>query len=188
MRAGRVSDKQEFSIALERVDGSPRRWRSGALALPQARVKSVRDIQGNLLSFAPAEDGIAIDSDAEGPLEARLEVAGSLLSREDIERQKLEYEERGRRSTFLWSIGSGVLTAAVTLGIALVNRPSPPRAEQVKAPLNFAELDQCRDSLERVATLANLQDQTLEDLRKLIRSHDEACRDRLEAALASLRR
>ena len=183
-----MNGKRKFLIALEPVEGQAGRWYSGALGLPQARVMSVRTNLGELVHFAPDDQGIAIVGTTANQLEAHIEVASDLLSQEDIERQKLEYEERGRRNTFLWSIGSGLLTAAVTLGVAWVNKPAVQHGKQTSAPPSFADLDQCRDSLERLSTLASNEDQILEDIRKLVRSHDEACRDRLEAALASLRR
>ena len=80
--------------------------------------------------------------------------------------------------------GYGAAQRCRALAGPAINR----RGRNERTSANLARIDQCRDSLERIATLANQPDQTLETIRSLIRKHDDICRDHLNAAVASSQR
>ena len=96
----------------------------------------------------------------------------------ELEKEKARSEDRWRSRTYLFSIGSSILTAAVTLGVAMIARPSPS-----KSTLNLDSVRFCRDSLRRLPTLAQLQNQTVPELSSAINRHVQDCDGILEALL-----
>ncbi len=68
-----------------------------------------------------------------------------------LDRQKIELDERWRHRTFLWTIGSAVLTAAVTIGVALIANGGQPGS---RPDIAAGPVEACRDSLRRLSTLA----------------------------------
>jgi hypothetical protein len=93
----------------------------------------------------------------------------------DFEREKLALEEKSRRQTFLWTVCSGVLTAAVTLSVAWLGVFG--KREQTKAPssISVERAVACRDSLQRLISLGLISGQTVPTLADAAARHKGAC-------------
>lgn len=103
-----------------------------------------------------------------------------------FEQDKLELGERWRRRTYLWTIASGLLTAAVTMGVAWVSTNSG--SQDPTSTIAVGPIEACRDSLRRLDTLALAQGQTLRDLAKAIGHHKETCDDVLVTLINETRK
>lgn len=104
----------------------------------------------------------------------------------DIEAQKLAFEkekhsleETWKRRTFAWSIVSTILGSAVSVGVTLAGKNG---AEAPSAP-SVAAVQGCRNSLQRLPTLASLSGQTVAGLAHAIKLHEADC-DRVLSDLA----
>ena len=90
-----MTETKQFLAILEPADGAPDRWQSEALTLPDVRVLAVRNADGRLLPFAPAEEGLALSAGGSGRVEAR-SGSGRPPLQKRIRTADAVYEERGR--------------------------------------------------------------------------------------------
>ena len=115
------------------------------------------------------------------PAAATLEVPGDLTlqstldqAKFELEREKVALEESNRRRTWHWSIGSALLTAAVTLTVAYFNKADPSKPAASSGPAADA-VETCRSSLHRLPLLAASNNQTITSLAEAIRRHQADC-------------
>jgi hypothetical protein len=87
-------------------------------------------------------------------------------------------EDRWRARTYLFSIGSAILTAVVALAVAWIAKPS-----HTGPTIHVDEVHTCRDSLQRLSTLTQLQNQTVTGLSTAINSHVSTCDSVLEGII-----
>src|SRR5262245_33385616 len=103
---------------------------SGAFKLPGVRLTETHTVDGIRADGSILRDGaLVVPSDGATIAFATLEVPGDLVPQSELDEQKFSLErERARsedenkRRTLLWSAGSAVLTAVVTLGVAYINK------------------------------------------------------------------
>lgn len=100
-----------------------------------------------------------------------------------IEERKLELEERWRRRAYVWSITSGLLTAAVTISVALIGRTGDGSTHREAPQIAAGPVQSCDDSLRRLQTLAGLPGQNRDDLSRAILTHVGQCDAVLTAVL-----
>lgn len=142
----------------------------------------VTDGAGAHVAGATLKDG-AILSSVSGEMltAATLEVPGDLTlqstldqAKFELEREKVALEESNRTRTWQWSIGSAVLTAAVTLTVAYMNKADPGKPTAGTGPSSDA-IEACRVSLQRLPLLAAANNQTVASLSEAIRRHQADC-------------
>jgi len=181
-----------FSTNLTADPGRTGRWVSDALKLPGAQLVKVNDSSGIPLRGYDLSDG-AVTGSGQSPegCVATLEVPANLVphsaleqARFDLERDKLLLEEANRKRTWLWSISSAVLTAAVTLAVALMSRSGP-----AASPISFSgptaeAIEACRASLRRLPLLARSSGQTVVALSEAVGRHEAECDEVLVKMLA----
>jgi hypothetical protein len=165
-------------------------WASEALHLPKARVVSVLDDRGSNVPFETENDSIVVDKHNVTSLSARIELLEDLVAESAVEQMKLSLEREkvasadrlGRRT--LWvSVVTAILSAAAALGGATIASHST-KADKPQLA-TYRDLDECREGLNNLKTLAALDQQTLPDLRAAVRRQVDACSDRLKAAMSA---
>lgn len=167
-------------------------WVSDALKLPQAHVASIVDGAGKPVAFDMRGSTVTLKNQV-APIIARIELPEALVevsaldrAKVELDREKLAVEERGGRRTLWVSLATAVVSAAATIGVALVTNlggSSAPKA--APAPTAYRDLVDCRESLNVLGSLTNLDPQTLQNLKEAIRRHVDTCKDRLDIAIAA---
>jgi hypothetical protein len=182
-------------VTLRTIDAVLRRqsagvWATEALDLPMARVIAVLDAQGASVPFQIHDGTIVVTKRALASLTARIELSEDLVTASaleqmklDLEREKLASGERSTRRTLVVSVATAVVTAIATIAVAYITNIA---GEAHKPqPAAYRELNECREGLDNLKTLANLDQQTLPDLRTAVRRQVDDCSDRLRAAMSA---
>ena len=94
-----------------------------------------------------------------------------------LEEAKVALEEKWRRRTFVWTIASALITAAVSVSIAIIQLDE---SDGIVA----GKIQECRDSLQRLESLANISGQTVVNLQDAVNRHKQACDETLIDILA----
>ena len=97
-----------------------------------------------------------------------------------MERERIISDERAGRRTLWVSIGTAVISAAAAIGVALIAHIGGGGTSVAKT---YKDLVECRESLNRLSTLAGNQQQTLNSLRDAVGRSIDSCSERLEAAI-----
>jgi hypothetical protein len=107
----------------------------------------------------------------------------------EFERERVAIEERGRKRTFVWTVVSGILTAAVTISVAWIGAIGGKDDGERPGVTAVAEqrLVACRDSLSRLISLSELESQTLQALAAAVARHKQACDEVLVDLIAEAR-
>ena len=165
--------QQRLTIELDRAAGSTDHWVLPLTEWPGFHLAYVADLSGTPMSYTLQNGNIVVASDADRLL-ATVDVDPPP---EDIEAAKLEFErakagteDEWRKRTYLFSIGSAVLTAIVTISVALIARPS-----HSTPAINVDAVHGCRDSLQRLSTLSQIKGQTVHNLATAIANHSSTC-------------
>jgi hypothetical protein len=162
-------------------------FRSEALKLTSSRLGNAFRLTGEPLDFQET-DGVVLAKCADDRVVGRVELMEPLVTasevqrvRDSVEREKIASEERAGRRTVWVSVASAVISAAAAIGVALIAHldGAPPSTAKT-----YKDLVECRESLNRLGTLAGNQGQTLGSLREAVDRSILACKDRLEAAIA----
>ena len=93
----------------------------------------------------------------------------------DFEREKLALEDRSRRQTFVWTVCSGVLTAAVTILVAWLGVFGKKDDKKGGSSIARERVVDCRDSLQRLVSLGNVNGQTVATLSEAATRHKSTC-------------
>lgn len=93
----------------------------------------------------------------------------------DFEREKLALEDRSRRQTFIWTVCSGLLTAAVTIAVAWLGVFGKKEDKKEISGIARERVVACRDSLQRLISLSLLAGQTVQTLSEAATRHKNAC-------------
>ena len=171
-----------FTVRIAQDSSKHGRWLSPALKLLGAKLMAITDDAGTNVTGATVIDGAIHCDGSEATLTtATLEVPGDLTlqstldqAKLELERERIALEESNRRRTWQWSIGSAVLTAAVTLTVAYMNSAKSVRPTVVAGPSRDA-IETCRASLQRLPLLAGASNQTVTSLAEAIRRHQADC-------------
>ena len=171
------------AVLRKRLDGN---WETEALGLPGARVMAVLDGKRTLV-FEVRNDMILTNAANVAFPVARIELHDDLVSsaaleqsKLDLEREKIASGERLSRRTLVVS----VLTAAVTAGATIAVAAFTTGGTKLQAAV-FRDLNQCRNGLVDLKTLATLDRQTLPNVRAAALRHADACIERLDPAIAA---
>jgi hypothetical protein len=182
-----MGQSQRITIEIRRAPETKDRWTIPIANWPGFHVAQISDISGNVIAAFTQEDGVIVcRPDAET---ARLFATVDLdQPPKDIEAANLEFErakaasdDQWRMRTYAFSVGSAVLAAIVTIGVALITRPS-----HATASINIDSVHACRDSLQRLSTLAQLKGQTLEGLATAVGNHSATCDPTLEGLIETV--
>lgn len=172
-----MADPLRIVAVLDPIDGSPGLWTSPALTLPGAKTTRITDDHGADIPGASLMQGAVMLPSTIRRAFASLTVPDGLLSKEDVEARKLDFErdkqssaELWQRRTFMWTIASAFLTLLVTLGGQTILKGSNPGLG-----IAVDELDTCRNSLKRTVLLAGQAGETVGTLTAAVRQHDAAC-------------
>ena len=170
-----------FMVKVSPDNSRQGRWISPAFRLPGIRLTALFDNTGGAVAGAALVEGAvtgptdALSSTAAVEVPADLVLQSSLeQSKFELEREKMALEESNRKRTWQWSIGSAVLTAAVTLTVAYLNKPDSPKTASGSGPATDA-VEACRTSLRRLPLLAKSQGQTIQGLSEAIDRHETEC-------------
>ena len=183
-----MPESQRFMVQLVPETQGTHRWRVPLSNPRKFRVINVVDGAGHETPFTLHGDQIiecSADLESSPLAEIELENPNGDIEAEklQLEKEKARSEDRWRSRTYLFSIGSSILTAVVTLGVAMIARPSPS-----KSTLNLNSVRVCRDSLRRLPTLARLQNQTVQELSTAINRNVQDCDEILEELLTEAAR
>jgi len=177
---------EQISVKLDAVPGMVNRWSTAMSSWPAFRVIEVRStptgpavpfsIEGqNVLFQSPQSDAVPF---------AVVEVENPLSSIENaklaLEQAKAKSEDHWRSRTYLFTIGSALLTALVTISVALISRPTHDGIS-----IDVDAVHSCRESLQRLSSLTRFQDQTVGNLSSAIRNHVTTCDTVLEGLITS---
>lgn len=102
----------------------------------------------------------------------------------ELESQKLELDDKWRKKTYVWTIFSALLTAAVTLSIPLLSGNS---SSTKSVSLSAGPVENCLDSLKRINTLGNIVGQTIPELSNAIQIHVGHCNGVLDTLVEELK-
>jgi hypothetical protein len=170
-----MADTQRLTIQLEPA-GVPDRWSVPISGWPGFRILDVRRGPGGdpvpfvldggqIVYRLPQNEGRPFASvEVEAPT-ANIEAAKLAM-----EKEKTKTEDIWRSRTYGFSIGSAILTAAVTLGVAWIARPS-----HEGVSINVDGVQSCRDSLKQLTSLTQFQNQTIGNLSNAIKDHADTC-------------
>ena len=165
-------------------------WATEALELPLARVVAVSDSRGANVPFEVHDGTIVIEKRNATSLFARIELSEGLVpasaleqAKLDLEREKVASGERLGRRTLLVSVVTALVSAGAAIAVAAIANHSG-KADKPQ-PASYRDLDECREGLNNLKTLATLDHQTLPDLRSAVRRQVDLCSDRLRAAMAA---
>ena len=177
-----MADLERIMIPLNQIGDSKSRWSTAALKWPGFRLLEVR----------ASDEGRSIPFRCEGQ-EIILEDVGNLRptalveiehpqdiesAKLDLERAKTKTEDLWRTRTYVFSIGSAVLTAVVAISVALIGAPS-----SKGLPVNIDAVQSCEDSLQRLSTLTQIPNQTVGGLSSAIHSHVDTCDGMLQGVI-----
>ena len=161
-------------------------FRSEAVKLPSSRLGDVFRLTGERLDFREADGGVLAECDDER-IVGRVELKDSLVAASEVqkakdlvERERIVSEERAGRRTFWVSVTTAVISAVATIGVALIAHIGGGGTSGAKT---YKDLVECRESLNRLGTLAGNQQQTLNSLRDAVGRSIDSCSERLEAAI-----
>jgi len=137
------------------------------------------------------DDGFVLLRDpAHQPIYALVSIRNDLLlgaadtvAPHALEEAKLALEEKWRRRTFVWTIASALITAAVSVSIAVIQLDEPDGGRFPEGVV-AGKIQECRDSLQRLETLANVPGQTVVKLKEAVNRHEQACDETLIDILA----
>ena len=175
---------KRVTIAIKREPGTEDRWPIPLSKWPGFRIAEISDFSGNRIAGFTQEGGAVVFKSPQN-VDQLLATVNLEDPNKDIEAAKLDFERqkatsddawRGR--TYLFSIGSAILTAAVTLAGAWIARPS-----HTGPAIHVDEVHACRDSLQRLSTIAQIQNQTLSGLSIAISGHVSTCDSVLEGLI-----
>jgi len=164
-------------------------WESDALALPKVRLLSVADVGGRSLPYTLKDDATVSTNSRASSLVGRVELPEDLVAQSvldqakiDLDRQRLEVEERGARRTLLVGLATALVSAVATIVVAAISHIG---ATAPVAPKAYQDLVECRESLNVLVTLSQSAQQTLPNLREAISRSVESCRERLNTAIVA---
>ena len=167
-------------------DGS---WTSEALPLPGAQIAAVLDLRNTAVPFE-VRNGKIFTEKRHTSLVARVELHAEFVAASDLERSKLALErekvassDRLGRRTLIVTVVTALVSAGATIAVATIANPG---GEKGKTPVAaYRDLNECRDGLDNLKTLAGLDQQTLADLRVAVRRQVDDCMERLRVAMAA---
>ena len=185
------AERLNVTVSLRPVAGRRNRWASDALAWPGARVERVFSDSSNENIAFTIDDGFVLLRDPpHQPLYALVSIRNDLLlgaadvvAPHALEEAKLALEEKWRRRTFVWTIASVLITAAVSVSIAIIQLDEPDGGRFPEGVV-AGKIQECRDSLQRLETLANVPGQTVVKLKEAVNRHEQACDETLIDILA----
>lgn len=171
-----MAQPQILKVQIERQPGTTDSWTLPVLEWAGFRLKGLVDSSGNnvtllgqqgsSLRLPPTVEGADLYALVEiNPPEKDIETA-----KLELEKEKAKSEDYWRSRTYLFSFVSAILTAIVTISVAVIAKPSSSTAE-----INLDAVVACHDSLERLNTLVRLKDQTVQGLATGIDGHVQAC-------------
>jgi hypothetical protein len=158
-----MAELQRITVKLERAAESTDHWKTALIRWPGFRVLTVSAAgRGATIPFTlDGEDIICSLPDGEAcPLalvELKTPAEDVDASRLDLDREKQKTEDLWRSRIYLFSIGSALLTAVVTISVAIIARPSASTPA-----FDVDAVQSCRDSLQRLSTLPQLPGQTVD--------------------------
>jgi hypothetical protein len=179
-----MEQPKRITIAIKRDPGTEDRWPVPVSGWPGFRVAEITDLSGNRISGFSQADGAVVYRSPQNvdQLLAAVDLdqpsSDIEAAKLDFERQKAASEDKWRARTYLFSIGSAILTAVVALAVAWIAKPS-----HTGPTLHVDEVHACRDSLQRLSTLTQLQNQTVTGLSTAIGSHVSTCDSVLEGII-----
>lgn len=181
-----MTSRQRITLELRREQESKDRWPVPLYNWPGFQISEITDLSGNRITDFTERNGVVVYRPPRA-IERLFAAVDLEPPSADIESAKLEFErskaateDRWRVRTYLFSIGSAVLTALVTLGVAFMARPS-----HASPTLNVDALHACRDSVQRLSTLTQLNGQTLQGLSNAVNNHVTTCDPVLEGLIES---
>lgn len=180
-----------FSVQMSADPLDPAKRLSGAFKLPGVRLTATHTVDGIQAHGPILRDGaVVVPTNDAAVAFATLEVPGDLVTQSALdeqkfflEREKAHSDEENRRRTFLWSVGSAVLSAAVTLGVAFINKGGDSKPSSASAPIEAVQA--CRASLKRLPLLAKASNQTVQALAEAIDRHEADCDEVLVRTLGT---
>jgi hypothetical protein len=180
-----------FSVQVTADPQDPAKRFSGAFKLPGVRLTGTQTVDGIHADGPILRDGaLVVPSDGAAIAFATLEVPGDLVPQSaldeqkfSLEKEKARSEDANRRRTLLWSAGSAVLTAVVTLGVAYINKGGDAKPSAGGAPADAVQA--CRASLKRLPLLARANGQTVQALAEAIDRHEADCDEVLVKTLGT---
>jgi hypothetical protein len=170
-----MAESQIVTMAIERQPTTTDHWILPVLEWSGFRLKTLLDSAGNTVTLlAQVGSSIQVAARDDARLYAVVEIdppdKDIEAAKLTLEQQKAKSEEYWRGRTYLFSIGSALLTAIVAITVAVLSRPSQPASH-----INVDAVAACQDSLQRLPTLARLNNQTVEGLTTAIEGHVQAC-------------
>jgi hypothetical protein len=175
---------RHITLAINREPGTPDRWPIPVAEWPGFRIAEITDLSHNRITSFTQEGGAVVYQSPQNvdqllaTVDLREPDNDIEATKLDFERQKAASEDVWRGRTYFFSIGSAILTAAVTLGVAWMAKPS-----HTGPAIHVDEVHACRDSLQRLGTLAQLQNQTLPGLSAAVSGHVSTCDSVLEGII-----
>jgi hypothetical protein len=171
-----MPQSQQLTVELRRESESSDRWPIPLADWPGLHIGEITDVNGKKITAFTQQDGKVIYRSPQ-PLDRLFATVELERPAKDLEEAKLEFErekatseDKWRARTYAFTIGSAILTALVTLGVALIARPS-----HASTPINVDAVHACRDSVQRLSTLTQLQGQTLQGLSAAVSNHTLTC-------------
>lgn len=181
-----MAEKRRVTVQLDPVPGTVDRWSTALSTWPGFQIIEVKPVaNGGTLSFTQNNGEIvcSLETRSKGLL-AQVEVDDPAVSVEaarlELDRAKAKTEDLWRGRTLWFSIGSAILTAVVSVTLALIARPAKPNVR-----IDVDAVHSCRDSLQRLSTLSRLPNETVVDLSSAIGSHVNTCDAVLEGLIVS---
>ena len=176
-----------IAVDAERQTGSVNKWIFPLASRSNAKILSIVASSGEIVDPFQTDDTFIVAS--VDPSVKSVKVTVELTLESDLEGQKLllertkvEIDEHWKKRAFLFSVGSALLTAGVSIAIAFSGALK--KVDPGKPQVSEAAARTCRDSLKRLPTLARLNGQTVQSLGEAIQRHDELCSDVLVDVLA----
>ena len=179
-----------FKVQVEPIAGLSGQWSSAAFKLPGVRLVRAQRPDGSSADELTINEGKLTTSVlAEAFTTATIEVPDDLVTRGkleeqkfDLEQERLRNEQANQKRTFVWSIGSALLSAAVALVISFNAKPNS--SLTVAGPALDA-VEGCRSSIKRLSLLARTPTQTVQTLADAIDRNEAACDDVLVKAMGA---
>ena len=179
-----------FDVALTKTGDDV--WTTNALSLPNAHLASVYSARTAAIKHQVEGHNIRVGNAAATHLMGRLVLPDALVAastleeaKVQLEREKVQLEDRANKRTVWVSVATAIIAATATIGVALIASPGGKPTPPSTAPNAFRDLVECRQSLNRLTSLAPNGQQTLTTIREAITLHATVCDDRLAAAIAA---
>jgi hypothetical protein len=99
----------------------------------------------------------------------------------ELEREKAASDDRWRKRTLWFSIGSAVLSAIIALSVAFIAKPSP-----FKPNIDVARVQDCRNSVKRLVDFTKRIDANKTTLSQAIEQHANTCEQVLDDVIGSI--